>query len=159
MEAAQISGVPFFTVDYWDRSKFLRPSAFLGAGRGRGRQRMYTYGDILRLRIARELRDQQISLETLRRVVDKLGSRAGELEGASYVLVGRTVEFLRDVEELARSVARSRRGVFCILLDLADLSRSVELRARRMVGARTRARSPRAAQTRGSDRTGVPRAT
>ena len=56
-EAARISGVPFFTVDYWDRSKFLKPSIARSAGRGRGRGRLYSYSDILRLRIARELRE------------------------------------------------------------------------------------------------------
>ena len=33
-EAARISGVPFFTVDYWDRSRFLKPSIARSAGRG-----------------------------------------------------------------------------------------------------------------------------
>lgn len=143
MEAAQISSVPFFTVDYWDRSKFLRPTTFPGAGRGRGRERMYSYGDILRLCIARALRAEQISLETLRRVVDKLAGCAGRLPNARFVLVGRNVQLAASDVDLVKLVARPGRSkTFAILLDLTDLSRTVEKRAGQMLDAR-RARSPR----------------
>ena len=91
-EAAHISGVPFFTVDYWHRSRFLQPTVSPGSGRGKGRERMYSYGDILRLRIARELREQEVSLETLRRVVTKLGPCVRTLPDATYVLIDRTVQ-------------------------------------------------------------------
>src|SRR5437870_3703404 len=90
-EAAQISGIPFFTVDYWHRNRFLRPAASGRSGRGRGRERIYSYGDILRLRIARELREQEVSLETLRRVLAKLAPHAPRLHEARFVIVGRSV--------------------------------------------------------------------
>ena len=84
-EAARISGVPFFTLDYWDRSAFLKPSIARSTGRGRGHGRLYSYGDLLRLRIARELRDQHVSLQTLRFVVRRLGDRSRDLAIARYV--------------------------------------------------------------------------
>ena len=52
-EAAQVSGVPFFTVDYWARTKCLVPSVAKGKGRGKGRQWMYSYDDLVRLRPTR----------------------------------------------------------------------------------------------------------
>jgi len=143
MEAAQISGVPFFTVDYWDRSKFLRPSVSLGRGRGKGRERFYSYGDILRLRIARELRDEQVSLETLRKVVDKLERHTGRLPTCSYALIGRSVRLVRTPGELSELLERSRgRRIFAILLDLTRLSSIVQDRAQRMLETRARRKTP-----------------
>ena len=52
-EAARVSGVPFFTVDYWARTKCLVPSVAKGKGRGKGRQWMYSYDDLVRLRPTR----------------------------------------------------------------------------------------------------------
>src|SRR5512134_3077287 len=101
-EAARASGVPFYTVDYWDRSKFLQPSIAASAGRGRGRGRLYSYADIVRLRIARELREQKVSLQTLRHVVKQLGQGGDGLVGARFVFVGRTVELAADFDTLVR---------------------------------------------------------
>ncbi len=127
-EAARVSGVPFFTVDYWDRSKFLKPSIARSTGRGRGRGRLYSYADTLRLRIARELREQHVSLLTLRYVVKRLGERAEELMDARYVFVGRKIELARTFDELTK-VLRARGNSFGFFLDLADIQKGVAERA------------------------------
>jgi DNA-binding transcriptional MerR regulator len=137
-EAAQISGVPFFTVDYWDRSKFLKPSIARSAGRGRGRGRLYSYADILRLRIARELREQHVSLQTLRHVVKRLAERAAGLIDARYVVVGRKVELAADFDALVE-LLRTDRRTFGFLLDLTEIQRGVAERAAKL---RSRGRAP-----------------
>lgn len=129
-EAARVSGVPFFTVDYWDRTKFLQPTIAKGQGRGKGRQRMYSYGDIIRLRIARELREQRVSLETLRAMVRKLAGFTSELATAHYVMVGREVETARNSAELMTLLRRPGRRTFGVLLDLRALLETVRERAR-----------------------------
>ncbi|HEY4591460.1 MAG TPA: MerR family transcriptional regulator [Thermoanaerobaculia bacterium] len=129
-EAARVSGVPFFTVDYWDRSKFLRPSIAKGEGRGKGRQRMYSYGDIILLRIARELREQKVSLETLRSIVRRLASCTGELATARYVIVGREIETARTSPEMMKILRRPGRRTFGVLLDLRALLETVREKAR-----------------------------
>jgi DNA-binding transcriptional MerR regulator len=135
MQAARISGVPFYTVDYWARSRFLLPTLARGEGRGRGRERFYSYHDVLRLRIARELRDEKVSLETLRRVVEKLGKHALELADARYVLVRRDVDLLQTPEALVALLSRPGKGTFGILLDLTDVARFVAERARKLRSA------------------------
>jgi DNA-binding transcriptional MerR regulator len=129
-EAARVSGVPFFTVDYWDRSKFLRPTIAKGDGRGKGRQRLYSYGDIILLRIARELREQKVSLETLRSIVRKLASGTSELATARYVIVGREVETAKNGAEMMTLLRRPGRRTFGVLLDLRALLETVRERAR-----------------------------
>lgn len=135
-EAARLSAVPFFTVDYWDRSKFLKPSIARSHGRGRGRGRLYSYSDILRLRIARELREQRVSFQTLRHVVKRLGEIESGLDEARYVFVGQTVELVANFDELV-DVLRSRTRRFGFLLDLSEIQRGVAERAAGL-------RSPRA---------------
>jgi DNA-binding transcriptional MerR regulator len=135
-EASRISGVPFFTVDYWDRSKFLKPSIARSAGRGKGRGRLYSYSDILRLRIARELREQHVSLQTLRHVVKRLGEIASGLDKARYVFVAEKVELVSDFAALSE-VLRSKARTFGFLLDLSEIQRGVAERAAKV-------RSPRA---------------
>ncbi len=39
-EAEQVSGVPFFTIDYWGRTRFLVPSVAEGNGRGKKNRRV-----------------------------------------------------------------------------------------------------------------------
>lgn len=135
-EAARLSAVPFFTVDYWDRSKFLQPSIARSHGRGRGRGRLYSYSDILRLRIARELREQHVSFQTLRHVVKRLGEIEAGLDKARYVFVGQKVELVANFDELV-DVLSSRTRHFGFLLDLSEIQRGVAERAARL-------RSPRA---------------
>lgn len=130
-EAARVSGVPFFTVDYWDRSKFLKPSIARSAGRGRGRGRLYSYADTLRLRIARELREQHVSLLTLRYVVKRLGERAEELVDARYVFVGRKIELARTFDEVTR-ILRAPGNSFGFLLDLEEIQKGLAERAARL---------------------------
>ena len=128
-EAAEVSGVPFFTIDYWGRTKFLEPSVARGAGRGKGRQRMYSYGDLIRIRIARELRLQKVSLETLRAVIQKLRPLAPALSGAHFVLVGKNVELVKDLGDLNAILRRPGRETFGMLLDLRELVQTVRERA------------------------------
>ena len=139
-EAAHVSAVPFFTVDYWDRSKFLKPSIARSHGRGRGRGRLYSYTDLLRLRIARDLREQHVSFQTLRHVVRRLGEIEAGLEEARYVFVGQKVELVADFDELVK-VLRSRTRRFGFLLDLAEIQRGVAQRAARLRSARAPAGS------------------
>lgn len=130
-EAAQISGVPFFTVDYWDRSKFLKPSIARSTGRGRGHGRLYSYADTLRLRIARELREQHVSVQTLRHVVKRLAERAEGLAAARYVFVAQKVELVADIDQLF-ALLRSRGRTFGFLLDLTEIQGGVAARAAKL---------------------------
>lgn len=129
-EAAQVSGVPFFTIDYWGRTKFLVPTVAKGQGRGKGRQRMYSYGDLVRLRIARELREQRVSLETLRAIIQKLARVTNQLADAPFVVVGREVETAHDTAGLTAILRRSGRHTFGVVLDLRILLKTVRARSR-----------------------------
>ena len=69
---------------------------------------MYSYGDVVRLRIARELRDQKVSLETLRAIIKKLAGVAGELAGTRFVWIGEEVVTAQSTAASQNFRARSR---------------------------------------------------
>ena len=128
-EASRVSGVPFFTIDYWGRTRFLVPTIARGAGRGKGRQRLYSYGDVIRLRIARELREQKVSLQTLRTIVDKLAPFTDDLAASPFVVIGADVETATTSTELAAILKRRGRRVFGVVLDLRTLLGTVRAAA------------------------------
>jgi DNA-binding transcriptional MerR regulator len=134
-EAEQVSGVPFFTIDYWGRTRFLVPSIARGEGRGKGRQRMYSYGDLVRLRIARELREQKVSLETLRAILEGLAGLGNEIAKARFILVGSEVETATTTAELMKLLRRTGRRTFGVLLDLRLLHKAVRERSRALEAA------------------------
>ena len=135
-EAEQVSGVPFFTIDYWGRTRFLVPSVAEGKGRGKGRQRMYSYGDLIRLRIARELRERKVSLETLRSILKKLATLGDELGRVRFALIGGEVETARTLADLTALLRRPERRTFGVLLDLRDIVEAVSEKALAVEAAR-----------------------
>ena len=62
---SRVTSVPYRTLDYWARSRFIVPSG--REARGTGSERRYTFDDLIALRTARELRSGGISTQALRR--------------------------------------------------------------------------------------------
>jgi DNA-binding transcriptional MerR regulator len=66
-QVAQLTGVNQKTLQYWDRSGFLSPT--LAKAHGAGTRRLYSFQDLVTIRVARQFRGRGISLQGLRRVV------------------------------------------------------------------------------------------
>jgi DNA-binding transcriptional MerR regulator len=65
-----LTGVSPRQLQYWDEEGFLSPS--LRRSEGKGRRRLYTFRDLVSLRVVVELRRAGVSLQLIRRVVDHL---------------------------------------------------------------------------------------
>ena len=70
--ACQVAGITYRQLDYWARTKLVQPS--IRTAHGSGSQRLYSFRDILVLKIVKGLLDTGISLQNIRRAVDKLGN-------------------------------------------------------------------------------------
>jgi predicted RNase H-like HicB family nuclease len=68
--AARLAGLSFRQVDYWDRSHLIKPSIREAAGKGSAR--LYSFKDLVALRVARALREQGVSLQKIRKCVGYL---------------------------------------------------------------------------------------
>jgi DNA-binding transcriptional MerR regulator len=122
-QAARLTGLGYARLDNWARTGFLRPS--LAEAHGKGSTRLYSFRDLVALRVARELRDAGISLQGLRKVVAELRAREGvEQPLASTWLVtdGRDV-FIRHGDEVMSVLQRP--GQQCLTF-VVDLTRAVE---------------------------------
>jgi len=86
-QVCTLVGITYRQLDYWARTGLLRPS--IADARGSGTQRMYSYTDVLELKVIKQLLDAGISLQRARRAVQCLRAGLGaDLASANLVLVG-----------------------------------------------------------------------
>jgi DNA-binding transcriptional MerR regulator len=121
-QTAQLTGLNPKTLHYWATSGFLSPS--VQQSRGTGTRRLYSFHNLLSLRVARELRAAGLSLQALRRVVKYLRKvKQIEKPMAELFLVtdGKEVYF-RDGDGLVGALRQPGQGV---LFQVIDLTRTV----------------------------------
>ena len=71
--ACQVAGITYRQLDYWARTNLVKPS--IRNARGSGSQRLYSFKDVLVLKIVKRLLDTGISLQNIRLAVDSLRER------------------------------------------------------------------------------------
>lgn len=69
-QVERLTGVNRKTLHFWDHSGFLSPS--LQRAHGTGSRRLYSFRDLVALRVAAQLRKAGISLQSLRAVTERL---------------------------------------------------------------------------------------
>ncbi|NPV93094.1 MAG: MerR family transcriptional regulator [Firmicutes bacterium] len=74
-QVSGILGISKRQLQYWDETGLLKPSRMPACGSGT--IRCYTFTDIVQLKIIRRLRDEQISLQKIRKAINYL---QGQLE-------------------------------------------------------------------------------
>ena len=74
-QTAKIVGITYRQLDYWARTDLLKPS--LAEATGSGSRRLYSYRDLLELRIIKTLLDAGIKLESVRDVFKNLRDSVG----------------------------------------------------------------------------------
>jgi uncharacterized protein (DUF433 family) len=65
-----LTGLSLRQLQYWDETNLVRPG--LTARQGRGRKRLYSFQDLVALRVAAQLRNDGITLQQIRKVVGHL---------------------------------------------------------------------------------------
>ena len=110
--ACQAAGITYRQLDYWARTGLVEPS--IRNAHGSGSQRLYSFRDILVLKIVRGLLDTGISLQNIRLAVDKLRDLGvDDLATITLVSDGRTVYQCRSNEEVI-DLLKGGQGVFGI---------------------------------------------
>jgi DNA-binding transcriptional MerR regulator len=130
--AAKLTGVSIDNLDKWYRTGFLVPS--VADAPSRGVSRIYGFRDLVAIRVVLELREQGISLQSLRRVVEYLRSRKG-LTSASEALASSTLisdgQDVYEIEGDARISALRRPGQRMLLMfPLGELVTELRAKAR-----------------------------
>lgn len=112
-KTAEIVGISYRQLDYWARTDLVRPS--LAEARGSGSRRLYSYRDLLELKVIKSLLDSGLKLESVRKVFDYMREQLGEdISSANLVINGSSSVLVRSGEELI-DVVRQGQGVLNVL--------------------------------------------
>ena len=155
--ACSAAGITYRQLDYWARTGLVEPS--VRAAQGSGSQRLYSFRDILVLKVVKRLLETGISLQQIRAAVQHLRERGtGDLAQITLMSDGASVYECTSADEVV-DLLQGGQGVFGIALgrvwrevegSLAELpgdtGRGRRARARRRA-LRRAGRPPRPAKT------------
>ncbi len=110
----RIVGITYRQLDYWARTGLVEPS--VRKATGSGTQRLYSFDDVVRLRVVKRLLDTGVDLKKVRVAVEELRARGRSLADATLVSDGTSVLFLDDDEALLDLVHRGQ-AVLALALD------------------------------------------
>ena len=110
---AEVVGITYRQLDYWARTDLVRPA--ITDAKGSGTRRLYSYRNLLELKIIKQLLDAGIRLEVVREVFTELRTRLGDdLAAANLVISGSSAMLALDDGELI-DLVRKGQGVLNIL--------------------------------------------
>lgn len=127
-QASEIVGISYRQLDYWARTDLVRPTG--ADAKGSGSRRVYTYRDLLELRVIKNLLDAGIRLESVREVFAYLRNHVDSDIAAAHIVINGQSVVLCQGDQLI-DVMRRGQGVLNVL-PLAgvkqDVDRAIELR-------------------------------
>lgn len=113
--ASKAAGITYRQLDYWARTQLVEPS--IRSASGSGSQRLYSFRDILTLRIVKRLIDAGVSLGNVRSAVAYLADRGdGDLAQITLMSDGASVYECRSEDEVI-DIVRGGQAVFGIAVD------------------------------------------
>ena len=111
-KAAQIVGISYRQLDYWARTNLVRPS--VASASGSGSRREYSYGDLLELKVIKNLLDAGIKLESVREVFRYMREHLQSDVVSAHIVISGSSVVLCDGENLI-DVLRNGQGVLNVL--------------------------------------------
>lgn len=110
--ACKAAGITYRQLDYWARTGLVVPS--LRAASGSGSQRLYSFKDVLVLKVVKRLLDAGVSLQQVRIAVAQLADRGiDDLSSITLMSDGATVYECSSAEEIV-DLLNGGQGVFGI---------------------------------------------
>ncbi|RKS77890.1 MerR-like DNA binding protein [Motilibacter peucedani] len=110
--ACAAAGITYRQLDYWARTGLVEPT--VRPASGSGTQRLYSFTDILLLKIVKRLLDTGVSLQNIRTAVTHLRERgAGDLASITLMSDGASVYECTSADEVI-DLVQGGQGVFGI---------------------------------------------
>lgn len=125
-QASQLTGCTQHQLRYWDRVDLVRPS-IQGTGGRPGVRRLYSFRDLVALRVVRSLLDNGMSVQRVRRAWDYLRRNAemdSHLSEVKLVTDGNTIFRIASGDEELLDALREGQLAFFVAID--SITRSVE---------------------------------
>lgn len=96
--ACKMALITYRQLDYWDKTHFIKPS--ISEAGGSGSMRLYSFVDLVQLRVAKALIDQGVSLQKIRKSVTWIKKNfpdtAEPLAGKKLLTDGKTIFVLTE---------------------------------------------------------------
>ena len=128
-QVCKIVGITYRQLDYWARTDLIRPS--LVDAKGSGTQRLYSYRDLVELKVIKSLIDAGVSLKQARTAIDYLREHLGEdLATANLVLNGSGSILARNGDELV-DILKNGQTVFNVVA-LSGVQEQVDIAIREL---------------------------
>jgi DNA-binding transcriptional MerR regulator len=151
--ASLIVGVTLRQLQYWDEQDFIRPSAQLAEGRGT--KRLYSFHDLVCLRVVKDLARHGFTLQTIRRCLAPLKTRSTQTQKPPESL-----KYLTDGEEMfiitnnRQKILDAMERQFVVSLGIGNLVRELDGHAKRVALDAARKRSSRKSRSADVKRSG-----
>ena len=112
-QVCKLIGISYRQLDYWARTGLLTPSVVQASGSGT--QRIYSYNDVLELKVLKRLLDSGVSLRSARKAVDCLRDEVGGELGASTLVFAGGRSILAHSNDEVIDLLRNGQGVFSMV--------------------------------------------
>ena len=118
-QVTAITGVSYQTLNHWAKTGLVEPSIARAAGTGT--ERIYSFGDLIALKLAVELRKSGVTTRALRKVVEFLKDSSGlesPLSEARLVVTELDVVLVHSNKELISVLKKPGQTYLAFVLDL-----------------------------------------
>ncbi|HEX5615447.1 MAG TPA: MerR family transcriptional regulator [Acidimicrobiia bacterium] len=112
-QVCSIVGITYRQLDYWARTDLVRPSVCEAAGSGT--QRLYSYTDLVELKVVKRLLDAGISLQAARKAIEYLREQLGEDLAAAHLVLDGSRTVLAMSGDQVIDLLREGQGVLNIV--------------------------------------------
>jgi DNA-binding transcriptional MerR regulator len=113
-DVCRIVGISYRQLDYWARTGLVRPS--VQDAQGSGTQRLYSFQDLVVLKVIKSLLDTGVSLQRVRKAVEYLQDMKRPASGVTLMSDGARIYEADSPEAVVDLLARGQ-GVFAIAVD------------------------------------------
>ena len=115
---SQITGLTQRQIDYWDRTHFVKPSLKEAAGYGSGR--LYSFVDLVQLKVAKTLKDKGVSLQKIRKSIHYLRKHFPDVQKPlaemRFLTDGETIFVLTESNKAILDTLAKGQMVFALAL-------------------------------------------
>ena len=118
-QVTRLTGVPYSTLNLWAKNGLVQPS--VAAGTGSGSERVYSFSDLVALRVAFALRKAGVTTRSLERVVQFVRENEGiekPLAESRLVVSGRDVLIVRNDRQLVSALSKPGQSCLSFVVDL-----------------------------------------
>ena len=112
-QVCDLVGITYRQLDYWARTGLLQPS--VSSAKGSGTRRVYSYSDVLELKVIKKLLDAGISLQSARQAVECLRGDLGIDVASSNLVLNGTRSVLAQSNGEVVDLMAGGQGVFNIV--------------------------------------------